>query len=57
MIHEISRDRTRQDTGKEILSNPGFTDSQHVKTTRSGGLYRGTDGGKKVKGRKRHINN
>jgi len=30
-------------------------DSQSVKTTRSGGLCRGIDGGKKTKGRKRHI--
>jgi len=30
-------------------------DSQSVKTTRSGGICRGIDGGKKTKGRKRHI--
>jgi alpha-tubulin suppressor-like RCC1 family protein len=30
-------------------------DSQSVKTTRVGGEQRGFDGGKKVRGRKRHI--
>ncbi len=33
----------------------GHIDNQPVKTTRSGGLCRGIDGGKKTKGRKRHI--
>jgi putative transposase len=33
----------------------GLIDSKSVKTTRSGGICRGVDGGKKTKGRKRHI--
>jgi hypothetical protein len=33
----------------------GVVDSQSVKSTAVGGEERGYDGGKKVKGRKRHI--
>jgi hypothetical protein len=34
---------------------PGIVDSQPVKTTGVGGEERGYDGGKKIKGRKRHL--
>lgn len=55
MIHEELREKTRKNAGKNISPSMGLIDSQSIKTTRSGGLCRGIDGGKKVKGRKRHI--
>lgn len=55
LIHEILRDKTRKNAGREESPSVGRINSQSVKTTRIGGLCRGVDGGKKVKGRKRHI--
>lgn len=55
MIHEILRDMTRKKAGRNESPSLAIIDSQSVKTTRSGGLCRGIDGGKKTKGRKRQI--
>ena len=50
--HLVMRDRER--TGREASQTAAVVDSQSAKTTESGGV-RGSDAGKKIKGRKRHA--
>ena len=49
------RNRLRVKRNKNASPSVGLVDSQSIKTTKTGGECRGIDGGKKIKGRKRHI--
>ena len=55
MLHDKLRSKLREKQGRKPQSTIASADSQSVKTTEKRGVVYGFDGGKKVKGRKRHI--
>ena len=54
-IVQMWRERTRQQAGRKPAPSAVCIDSLSVTTTVIGGRERGDDGGKKIKGRKRHV--
>jgi putative transposase len=53
--HDVLRALVRRRAGRAPEPRAAIIDSQSIKTTSVGGPARGYDGGKRVKGRKRHV--
>src|SRR5215203_469673 len=54
-LNRTLRRRLREKLGRDPEPSAGIVDAQSARTTGVGGEQRGFDGGKKVRGRKRHI--
>jgi putative transposase len=54
-IHEALRRAVRTQAARHPEPSAAIMDSQSIKTTEESGVIKGYDGGKQVKGRKRHV--